>query len=63
MTSARVADPASKAGKAQDFSNHHLSVGIDVHKKRWQLAVLSEGVCLGNVSIEADTDLLIRHLR
>ncbi|WP_243697472.1 IS110 family transposase [Flaviaesturariibacter aridisoli] len=62
-TSARVADPATKISRAQDFSNHDLSVGIDVHKKRWQVAVLCDGVCLGNVSLEADSDLLIRHLR
>ena len=62
-TSARVADSASKVGKAQDFSNHDLFVGIDVHKKRWQVAVLSDGLCLQNLSIEADADLLIRHLR
>ena len=58
-----MADPASKAGKAQDSSAHDLFVGIDVHKKRWQVAVLSGGACLQNLSIEADADLLIRHLR
>ncbi|RYY81275.1 MAG: hypothetical protein EOO15_24610, partial [Chitinophagaceae bacterium] len=62
-TSARVADPVSKVSRRQDFSNHDLYVGIDVHKKRWQVAVLAAGVCLGNISIEADSDLLIRHLR
>lgn len=62
-TSARVADPITKIKRVQDFSNRDLYVGIDVHKKRWQVAVLCDGVALGNSSIEADADGLIRHLR
>jgi transposase len=38
-------------------------VGIDVHKKRWQVAVLFDGIALSNTSIEASTKGLITHLR
>jgi transposase len=55
--------PSIKKQKTGDFDQHHLYVGIDVHKKRWQVAVLCQGVVLGNVSIEADSNVLIRHLR
>ncbi|RYY67277.1 MAG: hypothetical protein EOO12_01560 [Chitinophagaceae bacterium] len=62
-TSAHETAPVSKVMKSEGFSNHELYVGIDVHKKRWQVAVLCSGVVLQNVSIEADAGLLVQHLR
>jgi transposase len=61
--SARETTLASKVVKTADFSNRDLYVGIDVHKKRWQVAVLCNGVSLGNISIEASVDILVKHLR
>lgn len=63
QASAHKAAPSVKLMKTGDFCQHHLYVGIDVHKKRWQVAVLCQGVVLGNVSMEANCDVLIRHLR
>ena len=52
-----MADPVTKVSRLQYFSNRNLFVGIDVHKKRWQVAVLCEGMAPGNVSIDASVDL------
>lgn len=37
-------------------------MGIDIHKKRWQVAVYCEGLILSNVSIEGAAEKLIAYL-
>lgn len=44
------------------FTGKTLFVGIDVHKKDWQIAVFHEGVVLGNHRMKADSKQLIEHL-
>lgn len=61
--SAHKRNPAIKVQNHHDFSNRTLYVGIDVHKKRWQVALYYEGLILSNVSIEASSEALIIHLR
>lgn len=61
--SSAVVEPTTKVLKPVDFSNMILYVGIDVHKTRWQVAVFLEGVILSNVSMGANSDLLIAYLR
>lgn len=61
--SSAVVEPTNKVRNVVDFTNKVLYVGIDVHKKRWQVAVLLEGVILSNVSIAASADALIAYLR
>jgi transposase len=61
--SSAVVEPTNKVQNVVDFANRVLYVGIDVHKKRWQVAVLLEGVILSNVSIDASADGLITYLR
>lgn len=51
--------PVSKSMKIIDFSSRILHIGIDVHKTRWQVAVLCEGLVLSNTSIGASGDELI----
>jgi transposase len=46
-----------------DFSSRDLYVGIDIHKKQWQIAVYYEGLILGNVSIGGCAERLIEYLR
>ena len=62
-TSALKTNPDQKLHNQADFSNRELFVGIDVHKKRWQVAVFYQGLILSNTSIEADSQMLIIHLR
>lgn len=52
----------SKLLNHRDFSGMTLFVGIDVHKKRWQIAVYSQGLILSNVSIESNAQKLISYL-
>ena len=61
--SSAVVEPTNKVHNVVDFANKVLYVGVDVHKKRWQVAVLLEGVILSNVSIAASADALIAYLR
>ena len=44
--SSAVVEPNNKLLNVVDFSNKALFVGVDVHKKRWQLAVLFDCVIL-----------------
>jgi transposase len=60
--SSAVVEPTNKVHNVVDFANTVLYVGIDVHKKRWQVAVLLEGVILSNVSIGASSDALVTYL-
>jgi transposase len=57
------ANPVGKVQNSTDFTNRNLYVGIDVHKKRWQVAVCYEALVLSNTSIEGSSDALIIHLR
>lgn len=59
----KKANPVQKVQNGADFSNRQLYVGIDVHKKRWQVAVFYEGLVLSNTSIEGNSEALIIHLR
>lgn len=56
QTSAPKANPAQKVQNATDFTNRQLHVGIDVHKKRWQVAVFYDGLVLSNTSIEGSSE-------
>lgn len=60
--SAHVAEPATKVKNKVDFADKQLYVGIDVHKKRWQVAVFYEGLILSNDNIAADATELITYL-
>jgi transposase len=60
--SSAVVEPVTKLHTVVDFTNKVLYVGIDVHKKRWQVAVFLEGIVLSNVSIDASADALIKYL-
>ena len=46
-----------------DFRGKTLYVGIDVHQKDWQVAIVHEDVCLGNHRMAADSKKLIGHLQ
>lgn len=61
--SAHEWNPGKKVQNPADFSGRDLYVGIDVHKQRWQIAVFHQGLILSNVSIDANSDLLVKHLR
>lgn len=61
--SSAVVEPPNKVVNTLDFANRQLYIGIDVHKKRWQVAVCLDGVMLSNVSIAASADMLIAYLR
>jgi transposase len=61
--SSAVVEPGNKLHNHIDFTNKVLYVGVDVHKKRWQVAVFLDGVILSNVSITASADALIVYLR
>jgi transposase len=45
-----------------DFSGKTIFVGIDIHKKDWQVAVFFEGVVLENYRMSANANNLIDHL-
>lgn len=53
---------AIKVQNHPDFTGRDLYVGIDIHKRRWQVAVYYEGLVLSNTSIEGNADTLITHL-
>jgi transposase len=46
-----------------DFTSKTIYVGIDVHKKDYQVAKLCDGLCLGNVRMNASAETLIKHLQ
>lgn len=52
-----------KGRKIIDFTGKTLYVGIDVHLKDYQCAVVYEGICLGNHRMPASGKKLIEHLR
>ena len=55
--------PESKLPNQHDFSGKTLFVGIDIHKKRWQVAIYFHGLILSNASIEGTSDKLITYLQ
>jgi hypothetical protein len=57
-----VVEPDIKVTYSASFSNQPLCVGLDVHKLRWQVAVVDEGFLLSNASIAAGFDHLMQHL-
>ena len=46
-----------------DFTGKTLYVGIDVHQKDYQVAIVHEDICLGNHRMPADSKKLIWHLQ
>lgn len=56
-------NPDQKLQHLHDFSGRDLFVGIDVHKERWQVAVMYDGLVLSNTNLEASTQGVITHLR
>ena len=58
-----VVEPHSNLQNRVDFSGKEIFVGIDVHKERWQVAIFYDGLILGNVSMDANADKLVLHLR
>jgi transposase len=61
--SSAVVEPTAKVVNKVNFTNKTLYIGIDVHKKRWQVAVFFEGIVLSNVSIEASANGIVAYLR
>ncbi len=45
-----------------DFTGKTLYVGIDVHQKNYQVAIVYEGLSLGNHHMAASSTKLIDHL-
>ena len=53
----------NKGNRIVDFSGKTIFVGIDVHKKDWQVALFYEGMTLENFRMSASSGQLIGHLR
>src|SRR6266566_8493386 len=51
-----------KIKKIISFKGKTVFVGIDVHKKDWQVAANHQGIVLGNHRMKADSQQLIDHL-
>jgi transposase len=51
-----------KGRKIIDFTGKTLYVGIDVHVKDYQCAVVYDGICLGNHRMPASSEKLIKHI-
>jgi transposase len=56
-------NPDQKLQHCPDFSGRDIYVGIDVHKERWQVAVMYDGLVLSNTSLEASAQCVMLHLR
>ena len=46
-----------------DYTGKTIYVGIDVHKKDWQVGTFYDGIVLGNISISSNSQELISFLR
>lgn len=57
-----AAETQSKGRQLIDFSGKTIYVGIDTHKKDWQVAKVYDGFCLGNHRMAANSTVLIKHL-
>lgn len=55
--------PDGKLQIQHDFSGKTLFVGIDIHKKSWQVAVFFHGLILSNVRIEGSADKLMAYFQ
>lgn len=53
----------NKGRRIIDFSGKTIFVGIDIHKKDWQVALFHEGITFENFRMSASTKHLIEHLR
>ncbi len=51
-----------KGKRIIDFSGKRIFVGIDIHKKDWQVAIFYEGITLENFRMSASSSQLIGHL-
>ena len=58
-----TSETRTKVMETIDFKGKTIFVGIDVHQKNYQVAKICQGICLGNVSMNADADGLITHLK
>lgn len=54
-----ITEPKGEGKTIIDYSGKTLYVGIDVHKKSWQVGILCEGLVLGNHAMPADAGKLI----
>ena len=52
----------NKGKRIIDFSDKTIFVGIDIHKKDWQVALYYEGITLENFRMSASSMALIDHL-
>lgn len=57
-----AAETHPKGRQHIDFSGKTIYVGIDTHKKDWQVAKVYDGICLGNHRMSAGSTVLINHL-
>lgn len=57
-----AAETQNKSRQLIDFSGKTIYVGIDTHKKDWQVAKVYDGICLGNHRMAASSTVLIKHL-
>src|SRR4051812_45647455 len=62
QTSAAI-ETLNKGRRIIDFSGKTIFVGIDIHKKDWQVALFHEGITLNNFRMSAGASQLIAHLR
>ncbi len=62
QSSAYKGNPSQKVQHLPNYSGRQLFVGIDVHKQRWQVAVIFDNLLLSNTSIEGSAQALIAHL-
>ena len=62
QTSAATETGIKGNNKIIDFSGKMIHVGIDIHKKDWQVAAICNEVVLGNFRMSANADVLIDHL-
>jgi transposase len=53
----------NKGRRIIDFSGKTIFVGIDIHKKDWQVALFYQGITLENFRMSASSSQLIGHLR
>jgi transposase len=56
-------ETGNKGRRIIDFSGKTIFVGIDIHKKDWQVAFVYEGMTLENFRMSANSTQLIGHLR
>jgi len=52
----------NKGRRIIDFSGKTIFVGIDIHKKDWQVALFYEGITLENFRMSASSSQLMSHL-